>query len=162
MKIINPIYSKADNSSVDCDIEHPEHGWITTTVLLDGSDTAEHNKELVIYFTASPSVIADYVAPIVDSIVAAKQARDSGQYLPIEVGGRIFDAHEAAQRNIEGAIRKFSLLDSMLRSDGTLDWTLADNSDIPVTLSDLVAVEDAIALRYALLHAQYTALKKAS
>jgi hypothetical protein len=41
MQIKNCFYSDADNSAIDCEIEHPDFGWIPTTFMVDGDDRHE-------------------------------------------------------------------------------------------------------------------------
>lgn len=96
-----------------------------------------------------------------DLIKSAKAERDNGQYEPITVAGVTYDANELGQRNIESAIDNFELLDAALRGDGTLDWTLENNTTKIVTKQQLIAVKNAVVLRYAGLHAAYTAFKNA-
>jgi transglutaminase-like putative cysteine protease len=63
MQIRNPIYSASDNSRIDCEIEHPVHGWIPFTA--DPNDVEPLGKEVFdscIAGDAGP--VGDYVAPI--------------------------------------------------------------------------------------------------
>ena len=97
----------------------------------------------------------------VDALTQAKRDREQGRFAPVTVAGQTFDADARSQELIEGAVRKFAVLDQALRGDGSLDWTLADNTVVPVTLEGLTAVEDALAIRDAELHYQLQAVKGA-
>ena len=94
-------------------------------------------------------------AAMIDAEVALgtlKLTRDIGRVAPITVGGRTFDADAIAQANIRAAIEEFSVL----APSGTMQWTLEDNTVVPVTLAELKAVKTAIVVRFAELHAAYT------
>jgi len=41
IEVRNCAYSKPDNSMVDCEINHPDYGWIPTSVLVEGDDRPE-------------------------------------------------------------------------------------------------------------------------
>ena len=58
MQIKNCSYSSPDNSTIDCDIEHPEFGWIPTTFLVEGDDRHELAEAVKLMD------IASYVAPV--------------------------------------------------------------------------------------------------
>lgn len=100
-------------------------------------------------------------APIRD----ARTARDTGRYaeLTVSIQGQdmVFDGYQLAQDNVRGAIEEFTTLDAMTRNDGTIDWTLADNSVVQLTLTDLQEVRKGFVVRYAQLHGAYTAAKNA-
>ena len=144
--------------------------WIPEE-LLDGTDRTPEQINLILESerpeqlknVTVPNVLKEMIyVPPVDPLLEAKGARDQGQFEPIEVQGLIFDAHSEAQTNIEWAVKKFDVLDGINRNDGTLDWTLADNSIVPVTKQLLIDVEDAIVIRKAQLHKTYTDLKNAA
>lgn len=144
--------------------------WIPEE-LLDGTDRTPEQINLILESerpeqlknVTVPNVLKEMIyVPPVDPLLEAKGARDQGQFEPIEVQGLVFDAHSEAQTNIEWAVKKFDVLDVLNRSDGTLDWTLADNSIVPVTKQLLIDVEDAIVIRKAQLHKTYTDLKNAA
>ncbi|MDB4311860.1 DUF4376 domain-containing protein [bacterium] len=100
-------------------------------------------------------------------IANSKSARDEGKYAPISVDvtagtNQVFDADQEAQSNIQGAIDEFSILDTLNGGTGSIDWTLSDDTIIAVTQADLVEVKKQIVIRYAGLHAAYSAAKTAS
>ena len=127
--------------------------------------TKEQHSEFLSQMSSTRVLdIIDGVVQLVDIpkskealLAEAKATRDNGQYGNIEVSGMIFDANEQSQRNIEVAIRKFDLVST----DGFVYWTLADNTIIPLTLEQLISVEDAITLRFNQLHTDYTMTKMA-
>ena len=57
MEIRSAIYSKPDNSMIDCEIDHPQHGWIPTSLLVEGDDRPELVEAALLM---GPS---EYVAP---------------------------------------------------------------------------------------------------
>jgi len=90
------------------------------------------------------------------AITDARITRDVGRVAPILVGGNTFDADTISQDNIRAAIEEFDVL----APSGTIQWTLADNTIVPVTIEDLKAVKTAIVVRYAQLHAAYVEYKQ--
>lgn len=140
--------------------------WIPD-LLLDGIERTEEEIRVILESerplklnVQAPTALKGmiYVKPGTP-IQEAKDNRDNGQFEPIEVQGLTFDAHSEARTNISWAVKKFGVLDALNRSDGTLDWTLADNTVHPVTKELLIEVEDAIVIRKAVLHKIYTDLK---
>ncbi|CAH0531835.1 hypothetical protein CTH30272_04083 [Allocatenococcus thiocycli] len=98
----------------------------------------------------------------------AKGERDTGRYAPITVDGLTYDATQEAYDNLQGMVNSWeimiadqALIDAGLVVDGQMYWTLADNSNVPVTKEMLAAVVNAIRLRAGLLHAQYQFEKSA-
>jgi hypothetical protein len=59
MEIRNPIFTS--DSRIDCEIEHPQYGWIPFTA--DPNDVEQHGKE--IYAIALAMEPAPYVEPLV-------------------------------------------------------------------------------------------------
>lgn len=157
MHFINATYSSPDGSTVDCDINHPDYGWIPTTVdMVDDYRTDLKDALLGVQ-------IAPYVVPVPSKealLNDAKLARASANDAPIVSGGFTWDMDDEARDTILGAIDEFPFLDSILRNDGTLDWTMADNTQAVVTLEDLMAVKQAAVLRKAVLHAEYVAYRE--
>jgi len=58
MNYRNPIYT--ENGAIDCEIEHPDYGWIPFTASPD--DCEEHGRELFKHIKANDKVAA-YVPP---------------------------------------------------------------------------------------------------
>ena len=97
----------------------------------------------------------------------AKYRRDVGRYAPITVDGLTYDADETAYANIQGSVNNWdtlvndeTLLAKGLVRDGTMLWTLADDSHTFVTKDQLEAVLSSLTLRAALLHVEYTESKE--
>lgn len=62
IQIRNPIYSAPDNSTIDCEIEHPVHGWIPFTA--NPNDVEPLGKEVYDACVAGEAgPIAPYVPP---------------------------------------------------------------------------------------------------
>ena len=80
------------------------------------------------------------------------QARDKANMSHILFGGNYFDADETAIRNITGAIM-------FLPASQQLQWTLADNSQVDITVGDLQNLGAAIVARTAANHYRCVALK---
>lgn len=89
-------------------------------------------------------------------ISAFKAARDSEEVQPIEYNGNLFDYDEKARDRINAAI---IALDAQ-GAEASIDWTTADNNDVPVTANDLRAVIGAVAVRSNALHVKYRNLKE--
>jgi len=58
MNYKNPIYT--ENGAIDCEIEHPDYGWIPFTASPD--DCEEHGRELFARISAAGNIAA-YVPP---------------------------------------------------------------------------------------------------
>lgn len=80
-------------------------------------------------------------------------ARDKANMSPILFGGNYFDADEAAIRNITGAIM-------FLPASHQLQWTLANNTQVDITVGDLQNLGTAIVARSAMNHYRCVALKE--
>lgn len=55
----NPIWSNAEQTTIDCEIEHPQYGWIPFTASSD--DVEQHGRD--IFAQLSQGVAAVYVPP---------------------------------------------------------------------------------------------------
>lgn len=69
----NPRWVNAEHTAIDCEIEHPQYGWIPFTASPD--DVEQHGRE--IFAQLSQGVVADYVptpAPTTEEIAAAVRA----------------------------------------------------------------------------------------
>lgn len=104
-------------------------------------------------------------------IEGLKATRDAARFEPIVVNlsgaDYTFDMDETAQKNIQGVLNSFEAVRQKTiqtigwPDDGTIPWTLHDNSQIPVTLAGLQKVHDAAATRVTELHFQYLQAKAA-
>ena len=83
-----------------------------------------------------------------------KQRRDTEEVAPIEVNGHLFDYDDKARERINAAIIALEL------TQGTITWTLADNTDTDVTAQDLKYVIAIVAQRSNSLHIKYRQLKE--
>lgn len=101
--------------------------------------------------------------------VQAKKIRDASRYHPLTVTIGVdevtFDMDSTSQDNIKATLQSFeaarlAAVAGGWPDDGTLPWTLEDNSVRGVTLAELQAVHDAAVVRGYELHLAYQ-LKKA-
>jgi len=83
-----------------------------------------------------------------------KSYRDTEEVEPIEVNGHLFDYDDKARERINAAIIALDL------TQGTITWTLADNTDTEVTATDLKYVVAIVAQRSNSLHIKYRQLKE--
>jgi hypothetical protein len=76
MKTRNPIYTA--DGRIDCEIEHPQYGWIPFTASPD--DPEQHGRDIFAAAVASGNV-APYVAPVIDpaEVFAAEQAEQEAK-----------------------------------------------------------------------------------
>lgn len=89
-------------------------------------------------------------------IFELKYQRDTAEVEPIEYNGNSFDYDEKARDRINAAIIALSL-----QGEGaTIEWTTADNSDTPVTATDLKMIIAAVAVRSNKLHTAYRKAKE--
>lgn len=87
-------------------------------------------------------------------IVELKEERDTKEVEDIEVNGHLFDYDEKARERINAAIIALDV------TQGTIMWTLADNTDTEVSANDLRFVIAIVAQRSNTLHAKYRMLKE--
>lgn len=69
----NSRWANVERTAIDCEIEHPQYGWIPFTA--SPNDVEQHGRE--IFAQLSQGVIADYVpppAPTTEQIAAAVRA----------------------------------------------------------------------------------------
>lgn len=89
-------------------------------------------------------------------ITEFKSIRDSEEIKPIEYNGNLFDYDDKARDRINSAIIALDVM-----GDGkTIEWTLADNSNVTVTANDLRGVIANVAVRSNELHVKYRDLKE--
>lgn len=89
-----------------------------------------------------------------DAIYLLKQARDTAEVEPIEVGGNTYDYDDKARERINAAI---VALDG---TNQTLSWTTADNKEAIVDAEDLKNIVRAAAARSNILHTKYREKKE--
>ena len=85
-----------------------------------------------------------------------KDARDLAEIEPIEYNGNLYDYDEKARDRINAAIIALE----QFGSNATLKWTMADNTSVEITASDLRNVITAVAVRSNALHIKYRQLKE--
>lgn len=83
-----------------------------------------------------------------------KSIRDAKEVEDIEVDGKLFDYDEKARERINAAIIALDV------TQGTIMWTLADNTDTEVSANDLRFVIAMVAQRSNVLHIKYRMLKE--
>ena len=89
-----------------------------------------------------------------NKIAELKNIRDAKEVEDIEVNGKLFDYDDKARERINAAIVALEL------TQGTITWTLADNTDTEVTATDLKYVIAYVAQRSNGLHIKYRNLKE--
>lgn len=87
-------------------------------------------------------------------VAELKTIRDTKEVEDIEVNGNVFDYDDKARERINAAIIALDV------TQGTIMWTLADNTDTEVTANDLRYVIAMVAQRSNVLHVQYRQLKQ--
>lgn len=87
-------------------------------------------------------------------ILELKGIRDQKEVEDILVNNNLFDYDEKARERISAAIIALDL------TQGTITWTLADNTNVEVTSSDLKYVVAMVAQRSNALHVKYRELKE--
>lgn len=85
-----------------------------------------------------------------------KWERDRKEVEPIVYNGHTYDYDDKARDRINAAIIALDLQGEK----ATIEWTLADNSNITVTANDLRAAIGAVALRSNALHVAYRTAKE--
>ena len=75
LKIKNPVYSSKDNKTINCDIEHPEYGWIPFTA--DPLDIEPIGKEI---FDACIKGVAGPIKPYVEPIASSEQNKIKAEF----------------------------------------------------------------------------------
>lgn len=89
-------------------------------------------------------------------ILMLKRQRDTAEVEPIAYNGHSFDYDDKARDRINAAIIALEL-----QGEGaTIEWTTADNSDTPVTATDLKMIIAAVAVRSNKLHTAYRKAKE--
>lgn len=99
--------------------------------------------------------------PSVEEVQAQKIAefkakRDAEEVKPIEYNGKLYDYDDKARDRINAAI---IALDAQ-GERANIEWTLADNTSVPVTSTDLRMVVANVAIRSNTLHVKYRELKE--
>lgn len=89
-------------------------------------------------------------------ILTLKIQRDNLEVEPIAYNGHSYDYDSKARDRISAAIIALEL-----QGEGaTIEWTTADNSDTPVTATDLKMIIAAVAVRSNKLHTAYRVAKE--
>lgn len=69
----NPVYSAPDNSTIDCELEHPGYGWIPFTA--DPSDVEQLGRDVFAALAAGAAgPVAPYVAPVISAAANKAEA----------------------------------------------------------------------------------------
>lgn len=101
----------------------------------------------------------EYVPPTFEEVQATKlyelkSTRDTLETEPIEYNGNRYDYDDKARDRINAAIIALDI------TGGSIEWTTADNSNVPVTAQDLRNIIAAAAIRSNELHIKYRNLKE--
>ena len=100
-------------------------------------------------------------APALDELKAKKitefkAIRDAEEVKPISYQGYRFDYDDKARDRINSAIIALDVMGA----DSSIEWTLADNTNVTVTADDLRGVIATVAVRSNELHVKYRELKE--
>lgn len=88
MEFRAPRYSRADNLAIDCEVLHPEFGWIPFTAT--GGDVEEMGRAVFNSILQSSAEIAPYEPPPLSQMVMGKLAELDAFRWEKEVGGAVF------------------------------------------------------------------------
>lgn len=121
--------------------------------LIIGMD--DQGAELLSIATVEPA------APSIEALRAAcwdriKADRLLAETSPLAVAGRIFDADTDSQRRIAGAVQ----LATLAPAGWTVDWTLADNAVVTLTVPEIIAVGIALGAQVSAAHATARLLRE--
>ena len=89
-----------------------------------------------------------------DKINEFKSIRDTEEVKPIEYNGNLFDFDDKARDRINSAIIALDI------TGQSIEWTTADNTNVPVTANDLRNIVANVAVRSNNLHIKYRELKE--
>ena len=90
-----------------------------------------------------------------EKVAAFKAARNAEEIAPIEWNGNLFD-YDADSRD-RMSIKRRNIEDN--GGNGTVTWTLADNSYTVIGLADFIGINNAASDRSEALHYKYNVLK---
>ena len=99
-----------------------------------------------------------YVPPLEEvqatKLSELKSTRDTLETEPIEYNGNRYDYDDKARDRINAAITALDI------TEGSIEWTTADNTNVTVTAQDLRNIIAAVAIRSNELHVMYRNLKE--
>lgn len=153
MQIRNARYNRF--LTIDCEIEHPDYGWIPFTASPD--DTEPHSREI---FDATKAIAAPFAGVPLDELKAERRAlinhaRDAACLASVTAIGHTWQADARSQELLANAVRRAHAGKPLPPV-----WRDADNVDMPVaTVADLEEIEDAIAAQTLAAYQQSWALK---
>ena len=102
-------------------------------------------------YVAEPTLAAHRL----DAWVRIKAARTAAEQAPLPVGPLTFDADEASQQRIAGAVQMAQLAIASGQDVGwSITWTLADNTAATLTAAQMIGVGLALAARTSAIHAK--------
>ena len=141
---------------------------ISTKLYKNNKDDMKNYTDLAIWCNENNATIEDKgeyyecVAipdPSLDELKQAKinelkSIRDTQEVKPIAYNGNLFDYDNKARDRINSAIIALSI------TGQSIEWTTADNTDTPVTATDLKMIIAAVAVRSNKLHTAYRIAKE--
>ena len=102
-------------------------------------------------YVAEPTLAAHRL----DAWSRIKAARTAAEQAPLPVGPLTFDADEASQQRIAGAVQMAQLAIASGQDAGwSITWTLADNTAATLTAAQMIGVGLALAARTSAIHAK--------
>lgn len=109
----------------------------------------------------SAKAAREYVPPTFDELKISKlntvkMHRDTAEIAPIEHGGNAYDFDTKSRDRLDIALKALSVQGE----EATINWTMADNTTATITVSDIMGVFVASAVRSNALHEQYRSIKE--
>lgn len=166
MKIRNSVYNT--NGRIDCEIEHPALGWIPFTAAADDPDP----QGLAIYeqviaegdiSSAAPETITNElsVSEKLNDLCHKKRvqitvARDAAINGGISHAGYDWDTDDVSRGYLTGAVVN---INAGIPLPEGFSWTAADDSDVPMDASGLIALGAAVTLHVNTQHVKSRILK---
>lgn len=143
----NPVRNA--DGTIDCEIEHPDYGWIPFTASPD--DSEQHGRDLYAAILESGDDIPEKVVPIA-SIAAAKRAEiDTARDTAIDAGfdytfGDTTDRVQTRARdreNIAGLAIAAQMMNDAGDTETTLPFRAASNATYQLTALQLLSLAQA-------------------
>lgn len=134
---------------LEASISLPGYVTGTTYVPLPPTPSSIHEFNWVTKQWEDPRTLSDLKAEKWESVKAQRDAQEFGSFT---WSGHTFDGDEAAQRRINLAVMGAQA--AIIASDvgWSVDWTLADNTSVNLSASDMIDVANALGANIAQAH----------
>lgn len=133
------------DGSIDCEIQHPKHGWIPFTAA--ANDIEAHGRavhaaclsgdagEVAPYVPPDPPALESVRAQVVAKINTWRDVQEQAQIV-FEWGGRQWDGGLRVRTHLQPVVALPELPPGFF-------WTDYNNEDVPVTVADVAALNAA-------------------